>query len=312
VAATPSPNGKALGFFAHAPVDLAAHAPAKMTRDTPRVRTICAKVVAPYQLATRDGRIYVADGGTSLVSRVRRNSLETLGRVPQSGEVAGVAAWGTAVAWTATDFATGATTLTIKDGKKAPVVADLSGHEARSNPDGGVSYGVDKPSKCVSDALGPQACQETKITAEGAAALGLPKCAIGVTYAFEPVPTDVEVGPDGKLYVSTLPGGPESPALGARGSVYKVDPYKGTSQRVATGFLGATNLTVGRDGTIYVAELFAGRISSVKGGKTSTYVNLPGVLSLATGSERIYAGTLAPFDEQGNPAGTGSVVQIRP
>ncbi len=57
-----------------------------------------------------------------------------------------------------------------------------------------------------------------KVTKESAAALELPDCVVGVTYAFEPVPTDVEVGKDGYLYVTTLPGGPESPALGARGS----------------------------------------------------------------------------------------------
>jgi hypothetical protein len=32
------------------------------------------------------------------------------------------------------------------------------------------------------------------------------------------VPTDVEVGPLGQPWVSTLPGGPEDPSLGARGS----------------------------------------------------------------------------------------------
>ena len=32
----------------------------------------------------------------------------------------------------------------------------------------------------------------------------------GVTVNFEPVPTDVEVGRDGWLYVTTLAGGPET------------------------------------------------------------------------------------------------------
>lgn len=105
--------------------------------------------------------------------------------------------------------------------------------------------------------------QPTVVTAAAAEALGLPSCAVGLTYNFEPVPTDVEMGRDGQLYVTTLPGGPESPVLGARGSVYRIDPDSGEYERVATGFLGATNLAVDDDGTIYVSELFADRISKV-------------------------------------------------
>jgi hypothetical protein len=96
--------------------------------------------------------------------------------------------------------------------------------------------------------------QPTVVTADAADALGLPDCAIGLTYNFEAVPTDVEVGRDGQLYVSLLPGGPEDPNLGARGSVYAVNPQTGATHQIATGFAGATNLALGPDGTIYVAE----------------------------------------------------------
>ena len=44
-----------------------------------------------------------------------------------------------------------------------------------------------------------------------AAAFGLPDCVVGVTYAFESVPTDVEVGPDGQLKIETR--ATEEPAL---------------------------------------------------------------------------------------------------
>ena len=79
------------------------------------------------------------------------------------------------------------------------------------------------------------------------------------SYNFEPVPTDVERGQHGKLWVSTLPGGPEDPSLGARGSVYTVNPWKHSAPRMATGFLGATDLALGQDGAVYVAELFGGQ-----------------------------------------------------
>ena len=105
--------------------------------------------------------------------------------------------------------------------------------------------------------------QPTVVTADAAAASGLPACTVGSTYNFEPVPTDVEVGRGGQLYVTTLPGGPEDPSLGARGSVYRINPWNGRTSLVATGFLGATNLAVAPNGTIYVAELFGGQISKV-------------------------------------------------
>lgn len=87
---------------------------------------------------------------------------------------------------------------------------------------------------------------------------GWPACVAGHPYRTEPVPTDVELGPDGWLYVTSLPGGEESPAFGPRGTVVKVNPATGDIVPVASGFNGATNLAVAPNGTIYVAELFGG------------------------------------------------------
>jgi hypothetical protein len=152
--------------------------------------------------------------------------------------------------------------------------------------------------------------QPTLITAEMAASLGLPDCVAGVTYNFEPVPTDVEVGPDGMLYVSTLPGGPEDPSLGARGSVYRVNPHTGSATRIATGFLGATNVAVDPTGKVYVAELFAGRISVIKNGTVTPVVDVPNVAGIEFAGGSLYASTMAPFDETGNPSGPGTIVRI--
>jgi hypothetical protein len=107
--------------------------------------------------------------------------------------------------------------------------------------------------------------QPLVVTADQAAANHLPDCIVGKTFNFEPVPTDVEFGPGG-LYVSTLPGGPEGPSLGARGSVYKINPVSGRARRIATGFAGATNLAIGPNGAIYVAELFGNQVSRVVNG----------------------------------------------
>jgi hypothetical protein len=149
--------------------------------------------------------------------------------------------------------------------------------------------------------------QPLKITAAQAAGLGLPDCVVGVTYAFEPVPTDVEVGRDGALYVTTLPGGPEGPELGARGALWRVDSRTGHVTKVASGFLGATNLALGKHGEVYVAELFGGKISKVDHGRISTFVTLPGVVAVETARDgSVWAATLANED----PAAPGTIVQV--
>jgi len=131
--------------------------------------------------------------------------------------------------------------------------------------------------------------QRLLITKEVAAGLGLPACTVGTSYRFEAVPTDVEQGASGSLYVSTLPGGPE---LGARGSVYRVNPRTGHAKRLATGFAGATNVAVLK-GKVYVAEFFAGRISTVHRGGAKLYTELPGAVSVEAGRGHLYAGTFA-------------------
>lgn len=90
------------------------------------------------------------------------------------------------------------------------------------------------------------------VTEELAGQFGLPDCTIGETFLAEPVPTDVEVGPDGMLYVSTLAG--EVPGAG---EVYRIDPADGTATPVVDGLSSATGLAVAPGGDIYVAQLFA-------------------------------------------------------
>lgn len=97
------------------------------------------------------------------------------------------------------------------------------------------------------------------LTAEMAAGLGFPACSAGHGYAFEPVPTDIEVGPGGWLYVTSLPGGPEDASLGERGSILKVNPVTGEIVTVATGLVGATGLAIDNiTGAIAVNEMFGG------------------------------------------------------
>lgn len=141
------------------------------------------------------------------------------------------------------------------------------------------------------------------ISPAAAVAVGAP-CLAGATFIAEPVPTDVEVGPHGMLYVTTLPGGPEDATLGARGSVWQVDPATGHIRRLATGLLGAANLAVTPGGTVYVSELFAGRISQVASGHLSTVLEVAQPAALEWAHGRLYAGV--------GVFGDGKVISFRP
>ena len=112
-------------------------------------------------------------------------------------------------------------------------------------------------------------------TPEVVAGFGLDPCFEGRTYHFEGVPTDVEVDRGGRLYVSSLPGGPEGPELGARGSVFSIDVRKGHMKQVARDFLGATGVAVSPSGTIYVAEMFGNKITAVRHGHRTTLATRP-------------------------------------
>jgi DNA-binding beta-propeller fold protein YncE len=162
----------------------------------------------------------------------------------------------------------------------------------------------------------PLVVTEAVIEALAAQEVELPECTLGQTVYLEPVPTDVERGPDGKLYVTTLPGGPEDPSLGARGSVYKVDPKTGKVKKVVSGLLSPTGLTVGQTGKMYVAELFKGRIAQVRPGgepKRLLQAVLPGDVEIRSNGD-LYATTQVLVGPEGpedpTPPG-GQVIRIR-
>ena len=151
------------------------------------------------------------------------------------------------------------------------------------------------------------------VTAELAAGVGFPECTAGATYLLEPVPTDVEVGPDGWLYVSALPGGPELPDL-ALGIVFRVHPRTGAVHQVATGLVSATGLAVGTKGEIYVAELFANRISVIPRGSSTpqpflTDLTLPAAVEVE--GRALYVTVDALPGPDAPPDGTVVKVELR-
>jgi len=136
------------------------------------------------------------------------------------------------------------------------------------------------------------------ITAEIAELVGFPECAVGLPYAFEPVPTDVEVNARGYLIVSLLPGGPEGgeddpvgALLGPRGMVMRVSPGDFEWTILARGLAGAANVAPAPGGRIYIAELFGNRISVLHEGEVSTVVEVPSPAAVEFEDGKLYAST---------------------
>ena len=97
-----------------------------------------------------------------------------------------------------------------------------------------------------------------KVTPGAAEANGLPKCTVGKKFALEAVPTDIEVGPDGKLYVTSLPGGPEDGSLGVNGRVLRVNPATGKVD--ADTLKGLRELVSVQDFGVYAVVLEGGTV----------------------------------------------------
>lgn len=238
-------------------------------------------------------------------------------------------------------------------------VADLAGHEAETNPDGGQRYGIVKlarsckkkfkkgtkwmlPYKGIveSHPYATTTVGETTYVADAAAnailavsggevstkavlpptkikitkkvrkTLGLPRCAKGHSLKVEPVPTDVEVGPDGNLYVTTLPGGPEDPSLGANGSIYQVNGVSGAVSLMGSGFVSPTGLAISPTGDAYVSMLFAGMVMKVPlGGAPEPFaeVALPGDVEFRDGF--VYVTEVDLFNDGSSPP-AGRVVRF--
>ena len=112
--------------------------------------------------------------------------------------------------------------------------------------------------------------QRVRITRALAEEHNLPACTVGKTMRYEPVPTDVEEGAAGRIYVTLLPGEPGSD----RGKLLRYNPSTERTVTLARRLVGATNLALANK-RIFVNELFAGRISVIdtETGRKSTYLN---------------------------------------
>ncbi len=153
--------------------------------------------------------------------------------------------------------------------------------------------------------------QQEVVNQDAIDGLGLPQCTFGLTYNFEPVPTDVEVH-KGHLYVTTLHGGPEDPSAGARGGVWTVDPATGAATQIGAGLAGATDLAVSPSGKVYVTELFGGQVTMVGPAGNATVASLDAPVAIEWAKGRLYVATGDASASPDDPLGAGQIVTIRP
>lgn len=152
-------------------------------------------------------------------------------------------------------------------GGRPSEAADFVPFESTVNPDGGLPDTnpngiVALPGRqVVADAggnsvleVGPNGAISTlAVLPEGMAPappfLGLPP---GTQIPFQPVPTSVDVGPDGFLYVGQLTGFP-FPVGGA--NVWRIPPNGGTPEVFRSGFTTIIDIEFAPDGSLYVLQI---------------------------------------------------------
>jgi hypothetical protein len=199
------------------------------------------------------------------------------------------------------------------------VVTDISAIEQLHNPAGGPldsnPYGLlaEPAGRFVTDAGGNDLLH---VAANGEVSLVTTFPMLPAPPPFnqaEPVPTEVERGPDGALYVSLLSGVPFT--AGAAG-IYRVLPGQ-APQLYAGGFKMITDFTFGPDGSLYVLEfasspLFIGGPGALikvatDGTRTAITRALNHPTAVLVGAEGVIY-----VSNNGDLAGLGEVLRIEP
>lgn len=288
------------------------------------VRTVATGFAGPLNVSVApNGRLYVADAFLGQIVKVDPRSGRTTPLVTDLGFSPGVDVHGGQIYFTATAEPTGPDDLgsallmrATPSGTVKPV-ADLLKFELDENPDGQPQtptdaltnpYGVlALPGRTiVADAAGNSLVEvrangrtrlltSFPVSVEGECAEaennGVPRGGC------DPVPTGVDLGPDGYLYVS---------GLGAEvaGFVWKVDARTGEIVETFDGFPPLTGIAVGDDGSLYASSLFTGMIFRIAPDGSTSVAEVPGPTGMEYGRGVLYVGSV---DFEGGP---GSVLAI--
>ncbi|HEY1116313.1 MAG TPA: ScyD/ScyE family protein [Acidimicrobiales bacterium] len=132
-------------------------------------------------------------------------------------------------------------------------------HPYATTSDGDVTYVADAAANAIlaieGDGISTVAVLppvKEKVTKQFRKGMGLPKCTQGKVFKGESVPTDVELGSDGNLYVTTLGGG-----LGEMmpvGALYKITPAGKVTQQTG-GLMMPVGLAVSEGGDFWISTL---------------------------------------------------------
>lgn len=151
--------------------------------------------------------------------------------------------------------------------------------------------------------LPPVKVKVTKAIRKG---LGLPKCSEGKVYKGEAVPTDVELGPDGNLYVTTL-GGAVGELMPA-GALYQVSTA-GKVTKMAGGLMSPTGVAL-HGATAYISMLFPGMVLAAPlGGEPSTLAEIPFPGDVEVQGDHVYVTRTGLTDPPEGPF-TGAVLKF--
>ena len=238
------------------------------------------------------GTLYVADIGSGALSKVRLRTGASWVVTSSLGFAAGVDVgrdghvYATSVLGNPEDGAVPARVVRLGHHGKVKVVLDTLAYEKAHNPDG-QSQAVDSVSNPYSvlklkdrlvvvdaganDMLEVRGHHVRTLTvfpvSQTGACATQPENDPG-TFGCDPVPTDVEMGPDGYLYVSGL-------GAFAEGHIWKVNARTGAIVRSWDGFPPLTGIAVGKHGTLYAASLVGNQVLRIRGTDVDV-VDIPG------------------------------------
>lgn len=180
-------------------------------------------------------------------------------------------------------------------GEGVTYVADAAGNSILAVTEAGVSTVAVLPATKV------------KVTRAMKREFGLHKCVIGKTYRSEGVPTDVELGPDGNLYVTSLPGAPGEGL--PTGRIYQISPVDGSLSKLTGGLVSPTGLAISPTGDAYISMLFASTILKVPfGGEPEPFAEVPFPGDVEFSNGYVYA-TQTDLTNDGSSPPAGKVLR---